>query len=450
MGFTNQQHISYWECVYFLIVTMSTVGYGDIYCQTILGRSFIVLFILVGLAVFASCIPEIVDLIGSRPKYGGSYKSCRRVHLVVCGHITFESVSHFLKDFLHEDREDVDVEVVFLHRKPPDLELEGLIKRHFTTVEFFQGSVMSPIDLSRVRVQEADACLVLANKYCADPDAEDAANIMRVISLKNYSEDVRVLIQLMQYHNKAYLLNIPSWNWRRGDDAVCVSELKLGFIAQSCLAPGFSTMLANLFAMRSYKTSPEMPSWQNDYLCGTGMEMYTEHLSLAFTGMTFAEAAELCFVKLKLLLLAVEMDLASHTAEGRDGHSGTGTGAGTSTIVINPKGSVRLPPSTQAFFIAQSADEVKRALWFCKSCHEDVRDEKLIRRCKCKNREYIYSSDCSCTQLYNCTTVILFCDALTRYSKHLMFSLSRSLRCYPISSPLFCRYLSLYSFTSLS
>ena len=47
-------------------------------------------------------------------------------HIVVCGHITYESVSHFLKDFLHEDREDVDVEVVFLHRKPPDLELEGI------------------------------------------------------------------------------------------------------------------------------------------------------------------------------------------------------------------------------------------------------------------------------------------------------------------------------------
>ncbi|TMW45763.1 hypothetical protein DOY81_009157 [Sarcophaga bullata] len=46
-----------------------------------------------------------------------------RIHIVVCGHITYESVSHFLKDFLHEDREDVDVEVVFLHRKPPDLEL---------------------------------------------------------------------------------------------------------------------------------------------------------------------------------------------------------------------------------------------------------------------------------------------------------------------------------------
>lgn len=77
-------------------------------------------------------------------------------HIVVCGHITYESVSHFLKDFLHEDREDVDVEVVFLHRKPPDLELEGLIKRHFTTVEFFQGSVMNSIDLQRVKVEQAD------------------------------------------------------------------------------------------------------------------------------------------------------------------------------------------------------------------------------------------------------------------------------------------------------
>lgn len=125
------------------------------------------------------------------------------------------------------------------------------------------------------KVHEADACLVLANKYCQDPDAEDAANIMRVISIKNYSDDIRVIIQLMQYHNKvcsisskyiyksliplftiiqAYLLNIPSWDWKQGDDVICLAELKLGFIAQSCLAPGFSTMMANLFAMRSFKT----------------------------------------------------------------------------------------------------------------------------------------------------------------------------------------------------
>lgn len=29
------------------------------------------------------------------------------------------------------------------------------------------------------KIESADACLILANKYCADPDAEDASNIMR-------------------------------------------------------------------------------------------------------------------------------------------------------------------------------------------------------------------------------------------------------------------------------
>ena len=52
------------------------------------------------------------------------------------------------------------------------------------------------------QVKEADACLVLANKYCEDPDAEDAANILRVISIKNYHADIKVIIQLLQYHNK--------------------------------------------------------------------------------------------------------------------------------------------------------------------------------------------------------------------------------------------------------
>ncbi|KYB25104.1 Calcium-activated potassium channel slowpoke-like Protein [Tribolium castaneum] len=486
LEFKNPNPLPYWTCVYFLIVTMSTVGYGDVYCHTVLGRTFLVFFLLVGLAIFASCIPEIIDLIGTRPKYGGTLKNERgRRHIVVCGHITYESVSHFLKDFLHEDREDVDVEVVFLHRKepdlelegllkrhyttveffqgtmmnavdlervkwltvqmcrkPPDLELEGLFKRHFTTVEFFQGTIMNPIDLQRVKVHEADACLVLANKYCQDPDAEDAANIMRVISIKNYSDDIRVIIQLMQYHNKAYLLNIPSWDWKQGDDVICLAELKLGFIAQSCLAPGFSTMMANLFAMRSFKTSPDMqvwtndylrgtgmemytetlsPSfigmpfaqateaftsskrggkgptwphchmgnqspdtqvWQNDYLQGTGCEMYTETLSPSFTGMTFPQASELCFTKLKLLLLAIEVK----GSEGAD-----------TKISINPRGA-KIVANTQGFFIAQSADEVKRAWFYCKACHEDIKDETLIKKCKCKNCDMNRHDDMHLTQ----------------------------------------------------
>lgn len=39
-----------------------------------------------------------------------------------------------------------------MYSKEPDLELEGLLKRHYTTVEFFQGTMMNAVDLERVKV----------------------------------------------------------------------------------------------------------------------------------------------------------------------------------------------------------------------------------------------------------------------------------------------------------
>ncbi|CAI5774305.1 calcium-activated potassium channel subunit alpha-1 isoform X9 [Podarcis lilfordi] len=219
-------------------------------------------------------------------------------------------------------------------------------------------------------IESADACLILANKYCADPDAEDASNIMRVISIKNYHPKIRIITQMLQYHNKAHLLNIPSWNWKEGDDAICLAELKLGFIAQSCLAPGLSTMLANLFSMRSF-IKIEEDTWQKYYLEGVANEMYTEYLSSAFVGLSFPAVCELVFAKLKLLMIAIE-----YKSEQRE-----------SSILINPGNHVKIQEGTLGFFIASDAKEVKRAFFYCKACHDDITDPKRIKKCGCKRLE---------------------------------------------------------------
>ncbi|KIH68916.1 Calcium-activated BK potassium channel alpha subunit [Ancylostoma duodenale] len=93
--------------------------------------------------------------------------------------------------------------------------------------------------------------------------------------------------------------------------------------------------------------SRDTPDWLNLYLCGAGMEMYTDTLSHSFVGMTFPEAADLLFTRLGLLLLAIELK----DEENRE-----------CNIAINPGPSCVIQPQTQGFFIAQSADEVKRQL----------------------------------------------------------------------------------------
>ncbi|XP_076855996.1 calcium-activated potassium channel subunit alpha-1-like isoform X2 [Brachyhypopomus gauderio] len=380
--FENFQELSYTECLYLLMVTMSTVGYGDLYAQTDLGRIFMVFFILGGLAMFAHYVPEIAFLMLNRQKYGGIYMMTpAKKHIVVCGNITLESVSNFLKDFLHEDRDDVNVEIVFLHQVEPNLELEALFKRHFTQVVFFQGSILDPFDLARVKIELADACLIIANKYSSNPDAEDASNIMRVISIKNYNSDIRIIVQMLQYHNKAHLLNIPSWNWRAGDDAICLAELKLGFIAQSCLAQGLTTMLANLFSMRS-AIQLEEEIWQKYYMEGVGQEMYTDYLSSSFVGLSFPEVCELCFVKLNLLLIAIEFKSDERNVN----------------LMINPGRNVMLQDKTMGIFIASDAKEVKRASVYCKACHDDISDPRLIKKCACKQNNAQTRSSMSSTK----------------------------------------------------
>ena len=98
----------------------------------------------------------------------------------------------------------------------------------------------------------------------------------------------------------------------------------------------------------------------------------------------------LCFIKLKLLLLAIEVK--SEEAGGDP------------KIIINPHMS-KIPANSVGFFITQSAEEAKRSespppfppfselnvfrAWFyCKACHQDVKDENLIKKCKCKHCKY--------------------------------------------------------------
>lgn len=58
--------------------------------------------------------------------------------IILCGNITYVTVTNFLDDFFHPAREDVNCEVLILNKMNPDLEFEGLLKREKTRVQYFQ------------------------------------------------------------------------------------------------------------------------------------------------------------------------------------------------------------------------------------------------------------------------------------------------------------------------
>ena len=265
--FENRRcEFSFGTYLYFLIVTITTVGYGDISPETDAGRIFVSLLIIAGIILVAYATPTISELLESYSQYSGSYTEVTDAkHVVVSGYITAESVKYFLSDFLHPDRKDDYTKVLLLNPKEPDHDLKTIIRRYFRRVKYYKGSVLNNRDLVRVKVKTASAFVILSPNYCLNPESEDESNLMRVVSIKNTRNEAKIIVQMLQLHSLRQVVRIPSWH-PSVDTAICKSELKLGLMAQNCLCPGISTLLSSL--MYTTTESTGVQGWELEYSMG--------------------------------------------------------------------------------------------------------------------------------------------------------------------------------------
>ena len=362
--------------IYLTMVTMSTVGYGDVSPVTDLGKGFMIVFIIGGLAFFAAILPELVDLI---TRYYASSQYARfdtsRVprHVIVCGHVTATSAEDFLKDFLHPDRGDKQTHVLFLHPERPDQDLKNVLRTYYTRVQFLLGSVLKARDLNKAKILNSSAIFIIANKHTENPKDEDHANMLRVVSVKNTTDKVPVIIQLVHSFSKSKVSKLVGWSPGH-DIAVSINELKLGLLGMSCLCPGLSTLIANLFYTINVDKfaimDAEQEAWKKEYTHGISHELYSVAFSEAFDGKSFHEAARICFNKLNLVLLAVE-----------------NVESGVCDYYINP--SPKSHPTLQiisktmlGYFIAEDQKQVFDVSIYCECCDDNrhVVSMKSVKR----------------------------------------------------------------------
>ena len=355
-GFSNRADNPVLVYAYFIMVTISTVGYGDIAPKTDLGRILMTFFIIGGLAFFAAILPELIEVISNyyaKIQFARFDMTLVPRHVIVCGHITAVTAEDFLKDFLHTDRGDYQTHVLFLHKERPDNDLKNVLRSYYTRVQYLVGSVLNSHDLKKARIFKSSAVFILANKHTNAPSEEDHANLLRVVSVKNTTKEIPIIIQLLHSFSKKQVINIEGWEDGR-DIALCLSELKLGLLAQSCLCPGFSTLIANLFSVSTSITAGD--AWKEHYIRGAANEVYSSPFSESFEGKTFHEAAYICYNELNLVLLALEC-----------------IGPGYHKYYVNPSPlntpDLKIVPSSMlGYFIGQDQRHVSAVSTYCDCC----------------------------------------------------------------------------------
>ena len=75
--------------IYFILVTISTVGYGDITPATVLGRLFIIAFIISGIVFFSVQTNQVLDIVSTQRSGTGKFTNPSGVpYILICGDIT--------------------------------------------------------------------------------------------------------------------------------------------------------------------------------------------------------------------------------------------------------------------------------------------------------------------------------------------------------------------------
>ncbi|KAL3891869.1 hypothetical protein ACJMK2_004113 [Sinanodonta woodiana] len=300
--------LSMFDAFYFVVVTFTTVGYGDIAPDLWLSRLFMILMICVAFAFIPFQLQTIASTWIQRGRAGKEYthrKAAGNKHVVVCSqNLSTESVMDFLQEFFAHPKLEGYM-VVLLGSDEMDNNMQMILKdpKWSQRVIYLRGSALKDIDLRRCRLAEAEACFILAPRNCTDKSQADHHSVLRSWAVKDFAPECKQYIQLFKPENIIHV--------KFAEHIVCEDEFKYALLANNCLYPGLSTIVSLLVrttAGLDGKVAKE--KWQQIYGHHAGNDIY--HIQLGrsvffkeYEGKKFTEASFDAHKKYGVCLMAV-------------------------------------------------------------------------------------------------------------------------------------------------
>ncbi|KAJ9576312.1 hypothetical protein L9F63_006812, partial [Diploptera punctata] len=268
----GHRHLNLFQSTYYVVVTFSTVGYGDFVPDIWPSQLYMVIMICVALIVLPTQFEQLAFTWMERQKLGGSYSSHRaqsEKHVVVCSTtLHADTIMDFLNEFYAHPLLQ-DYYVVLLSPMELDTTMRMILQVPIWAqrVIYIQGSCLKDGDLARARMNEAEACFVLAARNYADKTAADEHTILRSWAVKDFAPSVPQYVQIFRPENKLHV--------KFAEHVVCEDEFKYALLANNCTCPGASTLVTLLLhTSRGQEGQTSQEEWHRLYGKCSGNEIY--------------------------------------------------------------------------------------------------------------------------------------------------------------------------------
>ncbi|KAJ6251706.1 calcium-activated potassium channel alpha chain [Anaeramoeba flamelloides] len=302
------QELKFHDAIYFLVITISTVGYGDISPQTTYGRIFMIVVVLTFLIVMPIQVNDLQAINNARERLIGQVykkkKHTKTKHIILTGCINRRVLLHFLKEFFVLCDSLEKYVIIILVPTKPSYEILNFLKHPFfqDKVKCMVGKTVNEQDLERTSLKKAKACFLFGDKLSPNPTLTNLYLVMSLYSLNNYAPKCKIYAQTLLPLSKVQKQTINS------SLLISTDEIRLKMLALSTMIPGFGTLITNLF-IRQYswfsEIEPDLVYWKREYLLGTSNEFRKCIIPKILVGMNFNIAVCTIYQKFNVLIIGV-------------------------------------------------------------------------------------------------------------------------------------------------
>ena len=244
---TNSAINTLFDAIWYTLVTITTVGYGDITPRSVLGRTSAMILLLAGVALFGALSGKFASFLFDRQqkKDRGLLKMNKiKNHFLICGwKPNFERI---LEGILLANPEIPPEKIILLNNSSQN-EMEKIkADSRFKNINYIHGDFTDEDTLLKSQIKTAERTLILADNSENFSSLEtDSRTVLAVITIKNLNPKIYCVAEIIDSKFEKHL------SLAHCDEIILSADYGQNLLIQASSGKGMSHILRELISEES-------------------------------------------------------------------------------------------------------------------------------------------------------------------------------------------------------